>query len=254
MKKSNENGEIRVSFSILLLAIAIIIICIMGAYIHKVNEEKDQAVGKVEVLVNRVAQLENEQKEKNNVIETNTIANSIVTNTTTNNNANEVKNQFTNDQIKTSVQNYFDLKSASRVSMLLETLENKGKLSFDDSKWVMGSDFSKWTTDVKLSDYKNAMLNFVSEEEYERNWNPTKSSVEVGIEVNQNGYIIPPQGGGYAPNYSVKNVVENGENKYIIGVDYTSMNSNNEEQTVDAQYYVTVKNYNGNCVIDSVNE
>lgn len=244
MREKKE--QIKISLSTFFLIIAIIAICIMGAIIYNMNKEQERDVNNIGTLVNRVHELEIKERENSTEITTNSTKANVVDN---NANTNEVKTSvFTDEQVKNSIQNYFDLESSGAVAGLLDTLKENGKLTFDSSKWTMTGDYSNWSTDVKISDYKAAMLNYVSEKEYEKNWNPTKNDDEIGLEVNSNGYIIPPQGGGEAPKYTVQNIAKANDLTYTATI--KSEHPFNGTETLT--YNITVQNNDGNCVIDSV--
>ena len=98
---------------------------------------------------------------------------------------------FQDEQVKEAFENYLDLMSYASCDGLLEELTEKGKLNYNSDEDNILDD-STVITKVKFNDYKNAMLNYVSENEFENNW----SSTLLGIKENDDGYLTKYQGGG----------------------------------------------------------
>ena len=159
---------------------------------------------------------------------------------------------FTTKQVRTTLTNYFKLYAAGQNGTLIDELGKNGKLKYNTSKWTYASKKNEQgSTDIKYSDYKNAMLNYVSENEFDRHWNPNNKSVKVDIKINKDDYIIPPQSNGNAPVYSIDELSKNGDYEYKAKVQYII---NEDISTIKNYNYIfVVAEYNGNCIIDSIN-
>lgn len=161
-------------------------------------------------------------------------------------------NTFTLKQVKASLKDYFNLYAAGQNATLIQELGERGKLKYNTSKWdTKGKNKDEWATDIKFSEYKNAMLNYISENEFDRHWNPNNKSVKVDVKVNKNGYIIPPQPKGNAPVYSIDELSKHGDYEYKARVQYII---NEDISTIkNYNYNFIVANSNGKCIIDSIN-
>ena len=90
------------------------------------------------------------------------------------------------------------------------------------------------------------MLNYVSEKEFEKNWNTT-----LYFGKNDEGYLTKPQGGGGLRVYTIESCVKNNNSTYTAKTSSIAENDNSTKENKD--FIFTVKSYNGNCVIDSIN-
>ena len=116
---------------------------------------------------------------------------------TDNNNNSSV---FTDEQVRVTLSNYLELLANENCDNLLQWLNENGKLNYDSSKNTILNDGTVITS-IRFSDYKNAMLNYVSENEFERNWNLT-----LYFNENSDGYLTKLQGGGaYCP-YTIESI------------------------------------------------
>ena len=163
---------------------------------------------------------------------------------TDNNNNSSV---FTDEQVRVTLSNYLELLANENCDNLLQWLNENGKLNYDSSKNTILNDGTVITS-IRFSDYKNAMLNYVSENEFERNWNLT-----LYFNENSDGYLTKLQGGGaYCP-YTIESITHNDDLNYIAKTYY----SNSYDYPI-IKYYkdfsFEIKSYNGNCVIDSIKE
>ena len=163
---------------------------------------------------------------------------------TDNNNNSSV---FTDEQVRVTLSNYLELLANENCDNLLQWLNENGKLNYDSSKNTILNDGTVITS-IRFSDYKNAMLNYVSENEFERNWNLT-----LYFNENSDGYLTKLQGGGaYCP-YTIESITHNDDLNYIAKTYY----SNSYDYPI-TKYYKDfsfgIKSCNGNCVIDSIKE
>lgn len=209
-KKSSKNKFIKI------LLIIIMIVLIMFGLIRKNNIS--------------------EKISSNNLNE-----NTIITD---NNNNSSV---FTDEQVRVTLSNYLELLANENCDNLLQWLNENGKLNYDSSKNTILNDGTVITS-IRFSDYKNAMLNYVSENEFERNWNLT-----LYFNENSDGYLTKLQGGGaYCP-YTIESITHNDDLNYIAKTYY----SNSYDYPITKYYKdfsFEIKSYNGNCVIDSIKE
>ena len=218
----------RTSRLIILLVIALTIIMALLGYL--MNLQKVKADKEIAELKSREETLQTtitELQEKLNSI------NDIASN-------NESTGAFTDDEVKTALADVLELRSASGCDALLETLTKKGKLNYDPSKDNILDDGTMITT-IKFSDYKDAMLNYVSEKEFDNNWTAFYTA-------NSEGYITKVQGGGGFRVHIIKSI-----NK-IDNLTYTAHCTSHvdNEYVEENDYTFNVVSYNGKCVIDSI--
>ena len=162
---------------------------------------------------------------------------------------NEVNNEvveeteISEEQVKIALANYYDLKSASNCDYLLNMLTEKGSLNYDESK-NQYLDNGEIITSLLKSEYKEAMLKYVSEDEYLKNW-------DMWFTENENGNLVKVEGGGSQPIYTIDKVsiVENGH--YLATISYI-IDASADEEIFTETIEVHVSLYNGNCVIDSI--
>lgn len=233
----------KISLSTFFLILALIVIVIMAIFIYQFYNEKIEANEKSAELQIQVgnlnATINDLQGKINNISDTINPNNSIENTTTTNNKS----TLFTDNQVKTALSNYLELRAHANCDMLLENLKEKGKLNYDSSKDTILNDGTVITS-IKFSDYKNAMLNYVSESEFEKNWTSSQFFNE-----NSNGYLTKVQGGGGLLVYTVNSITKINDSTYsaktiaiLVGMD----NSKEEEN-----FTFTITSYKENCVIDS---
>lgn len=154
---------------------------------------------------------------------------------------------FTDEQVRVTLSNYLELLANENCDNLLQWLNENGKLNYDSSKNTILNDGTVITS-IRFSNYKNAMLNYVSENEFERNWNLT-----LYFNENSDGYLTKLQGGGaYCP-YTIESITHNDDLNYIAKTYY----SNSYDYPI-TKYYKDfsfgIKSCNGNCVIDAIKE
>lgn len=242
-----EKETIRISLSTLFLILAVIVILVMGIFLFKLYNEKTEEMRKSSELQTQVNSLNGTVSDLQGKISTisEAVNSKPITensNSTTTTNTNDTM-LFTDDQVKTALSNYLELQSHADCGSPLDYLAEKGNLNYDASKNTFNN--GAITTSVKFSDYKNAMLNYVSESEFEKNW----TSVEY-LSVNSNGYItIGQMGGGYRK-YTINSITKIGDLNYSAKV--TSIVEDDNSTKEDNSYTFTIKSSNGNCVIDSI--
>lgn len=147
----------------------------------------------------------------------------------------------TNEKIRTGFSNYLELYCGLHSDMLLQTLNKKGKLNYDTTANCEMLNDGTQVTNIKFSDYKNAMLNYVSESEFEKEWNC--------YGTNKEGYITKQQGGGGGMIYTINEINKIDDLTYRAKTKY-SLPASDDNNSQDFTF--TVKSYNGNCVIDTI--
>lgn len=204
-----ENKKLKISLSTFLLLLAILVIIAMSYYIYieKIKYNKE------------IAELE-----------------ANATNSTT----------FTDEQVKTALSDFLELRAYANCDSLLERLKSKGKLKYNPSKDTILDD-GKVITSIKFLDYKNAMLNYVSESEFEKNWHSTREFNE-----NSEGYLTKVQGGGGLCEYTVDSISKKDDATYFAKTTVTFVDMDNSKE--NENYIFTVKSYGDKCVIDSIYE
>lgn len=203
----NKKSKISLSTVVLLLAILVIIAMSYYIYIEKINYNKEIA-----------------ESEAN------------ASNLTT----------FTDEQVKTALSDFLELRVYANCDSLLERLNNKGKLNYNASNDTILDDGTVITT-IKFLDYKNAMLNYVSESEFERNWHSTQYFNE-----NSEGYLTKVQGGGGLCEYTVDSISKKDGATYSAKTTVTFVDLDDSKE--NENYIFTVKQYGDKCVIESIQE
>ena len=181
---------------------------------------------------------------KNNPIENNNLVDEDSTNISSTNNTNDLSSNsidlFTEENIKTCLSNYLELYSHANCDNLLEDLTKMEVLNYDPSKDTI-SDTGTVTTHILFADYKKAMLNYVSEKEFQKNWYQSLYYSE-----NSNGYLTKLQGGGGLCTYTIENI-----NK-VNNLTYFAIVEDDISTKQEENFTFTVTNYNNKCVIDSI--
>lgn len=243
----SEKGAKKISVSTILLVIAIIIIGVMGYFIYKLYNEKDVETARANELQEQVNNLNgtiNDLQGKINIINDTLNNNTNNTNANTNTNTN-VSVELKDEDVKKAISDYLELYASANCGTPLDVLKEKGKINYDPSKYDINTNTGEIITNLKFSDYKNAMLNFVSEAEFERNW-----TSKINLKENSNGYLTYLQGGGGLRVYTIKSVSKINDTTFSAK---TSSVVDNNEFYEEKEYTFTVKTNNGVCVIDSFN-
>lgn len=240
-----EKKSIKISLSTLFLILALMVIAFMAYYIYT---EKTNANKEIETLEANAVEMQNTIKNLQDKIDT-------ISNTINSNNSNEDNNEtntsdnnsisFTDEQVKTALSNYLELRAHMNCNALLNNLTEKGTLNYDDSKdidTIIDGTYGHYITNIKYSDYRNAMLKYVSKSEFERNWNSYYSE-------DSNGNLIAGDGGGGLRVYTIKSITKSNDSTYSAKV--TSVVEEGEYFEEENLTFVVTSN-NGNCVIDSL--
>ena len=239
-----EKNDTKISLSTFLLIIAIIAIIVMGVFIYKLNNEKNIEIQKstdLQTQVNSLNNTVNSLQSKINTISETVNDNSLTQNINT---ANNGEITFTDEQVKVTLSNYLELMAIQDGQSILQLLAENGKLKYNSSNDKI-ADNGIVSTNVKFSDYKNAMLNYVSETEFEKNWN------SKWFKENTEGYITTVQGGGAVPVYTIKKIHKIDKLNYTAQTSYITDESE-PTPSYDKNFSFIIASYNGICVIDSI--
>lgn len=98
---------------------------------------------------------------------------------------------------------------------------------------------------VQFSDFKSAMLNYVSEKEFKKICN------DFSIREFDNGYFVSGEGGGANSHYTINSITKISENTYSAQT--TCVRDTEDESTSLQTFTFTIKDVNEKCVIDSIN-
>lgn len=220
-----------------------LLLLVISLFLYKFYHEKTETNKNCDKL--QLKETIHSLQEKTNNILKNLNENTTPTNTETNNRT--LANNgtfFTDEQIEIILSNFLELQAHANCDSLLENLTEKGELHYDSSKNIILNDGTILTT-IKFSDYKNAMLNYVSENEFEKNWNSTQH-----FSKNANGYLVKIQGGGGLRTYTIENIIKN--NNLTFSAKTTAIVDDDITTKENENFTFTIKSYNGNCVIDSI--
>ena len=248
-----EKNATKISLPTFFLILAIIAIIVMGIFIYKLNNDKTTEIQKsteLQAQVNSLnATISDLQEKIDKVSETiNSKATSEKTtfNNTISNNTNikDVSISFTDEQVKTAFANYLELEASAGCASLLECLTRKGDLNYDVTKDLVSNKDNLHVTNIKFDDYKKAMLNYVSENEFEKNWTSSLYVVK-----NDDGYLLRPEGGGGYRSCTIRSISKLNDTTYSVKTSSVVEDNEYYEENI---FTFTIKSYNGKCVIDSV--
>ena len=249
-----EKNATKISLSTFFLLLAIIAIIVMGLFIYKLNIDKNIEIQKSNELQSQISSLNETvndlQGKINNISENNVAENTSKTDNSkdsneTNQNTNNDKILYSNEQVKKALSDYLELRSYANVSAILERLTEKGELNYNHSKDKLINNNTTILTNVKFSEYKKAMLNYVSEKEFERNWASTRL-----LKEGDDGYLTKPEGGGGLRTYTIKSINQKSDLTYEAKTNYII--DDNKKDSGSEDFTFTIESYNGKCVIDSI--
>ncbi len=232
-----EKKTIKISLSTFFLLLALVAIIVMAIFMYKFYDDKKKADEKSSSLENQLSNLNETVKDLNDKI-SNTNTTTDVANTT------NPETSFTDTEIKTALSEFLEVYAHANCDSLLDYLSEQGLLGNTPYDSTV-SDDGVVTTNVKFSDYKKAMLNYVSEDFFNKNWTSSQYFSE-----NNDGYLVKGQGGGSLREYTVNNISKITDDTYSANTTSTNLDdskapSENEKVTF------SISSYNGNCVIDS---
>ena len=153
-----------------------------------------------------------------------------------NNKQNEVIKPNKTNEIQTLFENFLKIDASAYKRNILELLN----IGYDKNKDVDYED--NIITNVKFDDYKNAMLNYITEEFFEREY-----TSNIGFTKSEDGFVIKPNNRDYEITYKVTGIIEKEDNSYIASITETNEN----DVTYKGTREFTVKKQNEKLVIDS---
>lgn len=237
----NEKKAIKVSLSTFFLIIAIIAIIVIITYICIEKSKSDK----------EISVLETNAKDMQSTIDNlqgkiNSISSTINSNTTSNNNdsqinkTNNAENKFSNEEIKKSLQNYLDLVGAKEGTSL-NLLVKLGLCNLNDYDKVKTSNDNYVKTNIKYSDYKEKMLNYVTEE-----WFNTK--FKEGYKE-KDGVLYYFNGGATGMEFEVKSITIKGAySDFAYIAEVYNIHIDGSKELENKEFNIT--NNNGKCVIN----
>ncbi len=246
-----EKKVTKISLSTVLLILSIIVIIVMAYFIYKLNNDKQLANNKVTELNKQVSGLESTVNNLQGTISdiSNTITQSNSNTETKNNSSAETtsnsntqnnasgKKTFSNDEIKNAIQNYLDLVTA-REGSPEGLLVKLGLTNFGTNTEKADNNYIK--TNIKYSDYKAKMLNYMTEQWFEKNF--TKHLKDV------NGYLYFDDVGASGEKTEVESISIKGDYSdlsYIAHVFDVHFDDSKESRNIEFH----IENYNDKCVI-----
>ena len=211
--EENENKDVKkkkgVKLYHIIIIFLVVIIALLGVHIYANNTGYGDIIGLVK----------GEKKEESTKSQ-----NEITTNTT------EEKEEFTDAEVQEACQKYLDIIGAREGSFdaMLDVLDIK----VTDSSFIEGKGY---VTNVKFSDYKEILLQYVTEDLFE-------ATFAEGHD--DNGYLMYTAGGGTGTKIKVVSVEKIGDNEYKAKIDYEY-----EVSTEADTLIFKIAEYNGRCVI-----
>ena len=190
----------------------------------------------------------NNISDKNNISATNTnISNTLTSNNvdnnlpktdnSLNNSSNNTSKKFSNEEIKISLQNYLNLIGA-REGSPEDLLVELGLMSSGTYDTRTSDNYIK--TSIKYSDYKSKMLNYVTEEWFNKTFTNYYKEID--------GYLYFFDGGASGMKFEVVNVAIKGaySDSAYIGEVY-DIHFDDSKELLNLEFHI--ENYNGKCVI-----
>lgn len=215
----NKNKKLTLILAVIILFIIVLIVGVVIVILSNIKKDDKISTSNSSTIVN-----------------TNIPNNTIKTRDT-----NEFK-VLTNNLVQQQSKSYFDFKFTNPSSILSE-LSKQGLITYNSAQNIIDPEGkAAYLTQVRFEDYKAAMLNYVSEQLFEKDFKNM-------FKQNSNGYITLPNVGGVPPKIDVLNVSKQSENTYLIKTKMT-VESIKYERNVD--YNVSIVRQNNIYVIDSI--
>ena len=234
-----EKKTIKISLSTFFLLLALIAIVVMAIFMYKFYDDKKNADEKSSNLENQLSNLNETVKDLNdkisNINNTNEVSNS--NNTTTSQTI-----AFTDTEVKLALSKFLEVYAESNCDGLFDYFEEHGLLKNVPYDYIPSE--NGVTTNVKFSDYKKAMLNYVSEDYFNKGWTSPQNFYE-----NDEGYLVKVQGGGGLVEYTINSISKIDDTTYLANT--TAKLVDLDDSTESRMFNFSVSSYNGKCVIDS---
>ena len=234
-----DNKKIKISLSTFFLIVAIVIIICMACYIYveKVNTNKE------------IDTLQTNSVEMQNTINTLQERINTISKTSNSNSDEEINNsqtskeefKYSNDEIKKALQNYLDLvgmEEGSPLGMLVKL----GLCKYDDYYNANKTTDNYVKTNIKYSDYKEKMLEYVTEEWFNTNFNN-------GFYKEQDGILYFLDGGATGINFEVKDVnIKGAYSKQVYIAEVYNIHVDGSKELENIEFHIA-NNNNNKCVI-----
>ena len=237
-----EKNVTKNSLSFFLLIIAIIAIIVMGLFIYKLNNDKLAEIQKSQTLQSQVNSLNttvNNLQGKIDIISQTINSNTSDKNNNTTNNSNSAETtttSFSENEIKAVLQMCLNLESAKSngPGTILNTLGLSKDSSYRNSERI-AKKTGFMRTAIKFTDFKEAMLKYMTEECYQKQWSD--------MFENEDGYLCYSNTGASGIIYKV-NSIKKVENGYTANVTASS-------EGPDYELTVNFKIDDNKCVVKS---
>ena len=237
-----EKNVTKISLSTFFLILAIIAIIVMGIFIYKLNNDKTAEIQKSTELQSQVNNLNGTVSDLQGKI--NSISQTISSNTSNEsnnatNNSNSTENaaaNFSEKEIKDVLQMCLNLESAKTngPGTILDTLGLSKDSSYQNSeRSAKKTGFMR--TSIKFTDFKEAMLKYMTEECYQKQWSD--------LFENEDGYLCYANVGATGVAYKV-NSIKKVENGYTANVTASS-------EGPDSELTVSFKIDDNKCIVKS---
>lgn len=221
----------KVNLTTVLLIIAIIIIVVLGAVAFIFYRDKSDAESKLNSLTSQVSGLENtvtSLREEQSKVKEDSSNKSSTSNNKTTVETEDLDDEKVKDTLEMVLKLYGDVKGAP--SDIIETLK-LGKATSERSE-----DGMYVKTNVKYADYKNAVMEYVSEDCFDRYFTENYKEID--------GILYYRDGFGSADEYEIDSVKNKKSNTYVA--DAWWLNQEGEKSTeytitfdVDDEYIIT---------------
>ena len=233
----NKRGNVSTIF----LIIAIILIVVMGALLYMQKTESDKQIAELENNASKLQETINDLQGK---IDTISNTNGDINNSQSNNTVDNKNDKFSDKEIKGSITNYLNIfKGAGSVEGRLEKM---GLLEFGEfnNNQITTDNYRK--TDIKYSDFKSTVKNYVSEDWFNTINNNTK--LEITEFKEKDGLLYYYDGGWTGAEYEVESITLKGDysdSRYIAKAYRINIDDSKELENIEFE----ITNYNGKCVI-----
>ncbi|MBQ2937757.1 MAG: hypothetical protein IJE05_02605 [Clostridia bacterium] len=236
-----EKKVIKISLSTVFLVIAIILIFIMAYYIYVEKANANKEIASLEAnAINMQNTINDLQGKIDNISNTiNSSTNKESNNSQSNNTSSNENIKFSDDEIKKCLQEYLELvgiREGSPLGMLVKL----GLCDYSDYDNANKTDDNYVKTNIKYSDYKEKMLNYVTEEWFNTNF-------ENGYKQ-QDGLLYYFDGGASGIEFEVKDITLKGDYSdlaYIAEVYNVHLDDTKELENIEFH----ISDNNGKCVI-----
>ena len=142
------------------------------------------------------------------------------------------------EKVKKTIEKFLEVDCALHTDNILDCLN----LGFDESKQIYDEATEMVITNVKYDDFKNAMLNYVTEEYF-------KKETDGYIVKDKSGYVRKSQGGGECYISKINNITKIGNLSYNVNITETSDVDDSINNNTTQKF--TFKEYNNKLVVDT---